>query len=221
MFNSTRTLLLTSAVLSIFSLVQPARADLLVNGGFDTGNYTGWTTNFTAPNNAALIIDSSVGSPSRVHDGIYAVDLNYGGATPSGVLSQTFDTAAGATYQASFWFGAVALAGYTPSITADIFGNNGLTLLATNSYSIAGNNGTQYQFKQFTFVANGLHSTIRFTDASSVNSDPADGLLDTVSVTQIAGAVPEPSTWAMMLLGFAGVGFMAYRQKSKPALMAA
>ncbi len=27
-------------------------------------------------------------------------------------------------------------------------------------------------------------------------------------------AVPEPSTWAMMILGFAGVGFMAYRRKS-------
>ena len=34
-------------------------------------------------------------------------------------------------------------------------------------------------------------------------------------------AVPEPSTWAMMMLGFAGIGFMAYRRKSKPALMAA
>jgi hypothetical protein len=33
-------------------------------------------------------------------------------------------------------------------------------------------------------------------------------------------AVPEPSTWAMLLLGFAGVGFMAYQRKSKPALMA-
>jgi hypothetical protein len=41
--------------------------------------------------------------------------------------------------------------------------------------------------------------------------------LDLVSIA----AVPEPSTWAMMLLGFAGVGFMAYRRKSKPALMAA
>ena len=30
-------------------------------------------------------------------------------------------------------------------------------------------------------------------------------------------AVPEPSTWAMMILGFAGVGFMAYRRKSTPA----
>jgi hypothetical protein len=26
-------------------------------------------------------------------------------------------------------------------------------------------------------------------------------------------AVPEPSTWAMMLMGFAGLGFMAYRRK--------
>jgi hypothetical protein len=34
------------------------------------------------------------------------------------------------------------------------------------------------------------------------------------------GAVPEPSTWAMMILGFAGIGFMAYRRKLKPALMA-
>jgi PEP-CTERM motif len=41
------------------------------------------------------------------------------------------------------------------------------------------------------------------------------------SISAIAAAVPEPSTWAMMILGFAGVGFMAYRRKSKPALMAA
>jgi PEP-CTERM motif len=32
-------------------------------------------------------------------------------------------------------------------------------------------------------------------------------------------AVPEPATWAMMILGFFGVGFMAYRRKqSEPAL---
>ena len=27
--------------------------------------------------------------------------------------------------------------------------------------------------------------------------------------------VPEPSTWALMILGFAGVGFMAYRRKDQ------
>ena len=30
----------------------------------------------------------------------------------------------------------------------------------------------------------------------------------------VVAAVPEPATWAMMLLGFAGVGFMAYRRRS-------
>jgi hypothetical protein len=40
------------------------------------------------------------------------------------------------------------------------------------------------------------------------------------SITASVASVPEPSTWAMMLLGFAGVSFMAYRRKSKPALMA-
>jgi len=28
--------------------------------------------------------------------------------------------------------------------------------------------------------------------------------------------VPEPSTWAMLILGFTGVGFMAYRRKANP-----
>jgi hypothetical protein len=29
---------------------------------------------------------------------------------------------------------------------------------------------------------------------------------------QFSSAVPEPSTWAMMLIGFAGLGFVGYRQ---------
>jgi hypothetical protein len=37
----------------------------------------------------------------------------------------------------------------------------------------------------------------------------------------LSSAVPEPSTWAILLLGFAGIGFMAYRRKAKPRLMAA
>jgi len=40
------------------------------------------------------------------------------------------------------------------------------------------------------------------------------------SISAIA-SVPEPATWAMMVLGFCGLGFMAYRRTSKPALMVA
>jgi hypothetical protein len=34
-------------------------------------------------------------------------------------------------------------------------------------------------------------------------------------VDGFASAVPEASTWAMMVLGFFGVGFLAYRRKSQ------
>jgi hypothetical protein len=37
------------------------------------------------------------------------------------------------------------------------------------------------------------------------------------SLDLTVAAVPEPSTWAMMVLGFLGVGFLSYRRKSKPA----
>ena len=33
--------------------------------------------------------------------------------------------------------------------------------------------------------------------------------------TLSVAAIPEPATWAMLVLGFAGVGFMAYRRKNK------
>jgi outer membrane lipase/esterase len=34
-------------------------------------------------------------------------------------------------------------------------------------------------------------------------------------------SVPEPSTWVTLIIGFAGIGFMAYRRRSKPAPNAA
>ena len=34
-------------------------------------------------------------------------------------------------------------------------------------------------------------------------------------------SVPQPSISAMLILGFAGIGFMAYRRKSRPAVLAA
>jgi hypothetical protein len=53
--------------------------------------------------------------------------------------------------------------------------------------------------------------------------DGYNGGIDNIdfTVSAITAAVPESSTWAMMILGFAGVGFMAYRRKSRSALMVA
>jgi hypothetical protein len=47
--------------------------------------------------------------------------------------------------------------------------------------------------------------------------NPGGGPDNLHPVTLSVTAVPEASTWAMMLLGFASVGFVAYRRKSKPA----
>jgi PEP-CTERM motif len=35
----------------------------------------------------------------------------------------------------------------------------------------------------------------------------------TLTFNPVASAVPEPSTWAMMILGFAGIGAMTYRRR--------
>jgi hypothetical protein len=39
-------------------------------------------------------------------------------------------------------------------------------------------------------------------------------------VTATVQAVPEPSTWAMMILGFAGVGYMTFRHKRRATIPA-
>jgi hypothetical protein len=45
-------------------------------------------------------------------------------------------------------------------------------------------------------------------------------LVDSAGFTaQVVEGVPEPSTWAMMILGFCGIGFITYRRKQNgPAL---
>jgi len=58
---------------------------------------------------------------------------------------------------------------------------------------------------------------------TSIRFVATGGTVDDVRQVRIEGvesitAVPEPSTWAMMILGFAGVGFMAYRRRSTGAL---
>lgn len=86
----------------------------------------------------------------------------------------------------------------------------------------------------------GGSSTVGSCGASYFNSfrwcDAADGLDGLWAGSQIAAnsgeaffaeqlyvrsAVPEPSTWAMMLIGFAGLGFAGYRASRRTAAFAA
>lgn len=64
--------------------------------------------------------------------------------------------------------------------------------------------------------------TGRFVDASGAFTGlgTADARLRPSTVTLSFAAVPEPSTWAMMLLGFGAVGFAMRRRRSASAIHA-
>jgi hypothetical protein len=64
-----------------------------------------------------------------------------------------------------------------------------------------------------TIVFTGSPADPDFTIGSFTLTNPVLRLADTLTISAVA-SVPEPSTWAMMVLGFMGVGFMAYRRKS-------
>jgi hypothetical protein len=102
----------------------------------------------------------------------------------------------------------------SPTIgSGDAFGLFGSSLLLANTYV----SGTQLQVKDYwantTLTALGLSTgAYVYTWGTGAHSD---------SLTINVGSVPEPSTWAMMLLGFCGLGYMAYRRRNTYALCAA
>jgi PEP-CTERM motif len=61
--------------------------------------------------------------------------------------------------------------------------------------------------------------TDRLASTATLFLVDANGNFSTAQI--VTSGVPEPSTWAMMILGFAGIGFMTYRRKNKMALNAA
>jgi PEP-CTERM motif len=118
-------------------------------------------------------------------------------------MSQNVGAIAGHTYTLSF--------DYNPGYGATI--ENGELRVYWNSNLVAdiyrGNLGWS------TYTINDL-TTTTYGTALLFSAWPGYWAgIDNVSVTlndpQVP-AVPEPSTWAMLLVGFAGVGFMAYRR---------
>jgi hypothetical protein len=80
----------------------------------------------------------------------------------------------------------------------------------------------------FLQVATGPNDILNWIDNNTGDTGVLDGIpnytlpaFDILDGNGVASAVPEPSTWAMMIFGFVGVGFMAYRRKSTSAWMAA
>jgi hypothetical protein len=144
-------------------------SELVVNGGFETGDFTGWTVTGAGPN---LV------TTGASHSGTYAAWL--GAVGSDGFVSQVVPTTAGRTYHLQYWLDHTG--GGTPNDFSVQL--NGVTL-AGSTFT---NDTTNFAYRafDFDFTATGA-TTLRF----SAREDPAYWHLDDVSV--MPGTGPAPS----------------------------
>jgi PEP-CTERM motif len=172
----------------------PSGSSLLPNfspSTLTTSNVAAYTTLSAAGLTSAKMLQGAIaGGPVTLGPGTYEIFLGSGG---------TLGNAIGATGAASVVVGNYSEIDPSTGLSEgpNSTTNDGISedLLANGFNNVASTNGT-------TWVNNG--------------SPPANVPLE---LEGTVASVPEPSTWAMMILGFCGLGFMAYRRKqSGPAL---
>jgi len=209
--------LLAAVVSAPFLFPQAASANLLLNGDFEGGVHSSTINGFTnnlvpndwTPNDA---FDFRSGFNQVVANGVFGSNVLQTGnleTDPTPVLSQTFSTTVGATYTVTFqaYDGGSGQGDPLAFLTVAVGAHS-----VTFDQSVA-----SITTGSFTFVGAGSD-----TIAISAKTNPSFWYIDNLDVEfKSVAAVPEPSTWLMMLVGFAGLGFAAYRRKSKPALTAA
>jgi hypothetical protein len=215
--------------LSAWALASEARANLVTNAGFGDpdGNFvdntgtggddvavgssdiTGWTIS-----GAYSVLWIPIGglygglNPSPGNPSSFLVDLT--GTTnsaPFDSVSQTIATTAGAHYTLTFDLGSAIQWGIQAGVTASA-GSASETFTSTNP----GDSTNFWNSETLNFVATGPSTLITLAGASGQSYIGVDN----VAVVETTGGVPEPSTWAMILLGFAGVGYMGYRRAKQP-----
>jgi len=76
---------------------------------------------------------------------------------------------------------------------------------------------SSYVYNLFTDSFYGVNNALLTTDPTAGTFGSTEESLGSGTIS----AVPEPSTWAMMILGFLGLGVMAFRRKAGVALRAA
>ena len=218
-----------TAVVAALASPLAVYAAPFTNGGFETPGVpvgannslsdganpppTGWTVGGTTTSFAIFYENNTFGVIGN--SGPNAVGFG-GNGTTGGILSQTFDTVAGQTYNVNYSVTSQQGVGATLQ-TASIQALNGATILGGVTESIpslvAGENFHWFAGPTLTFVATGSSSTLRFTDTSSVAASACcNWALDAVSVNGQVAAIPEPDTYAFMLAGLGVLGFLARRK---------
>jgi|SRR6185437_11651862 len=206
-----------AALLFISAGAVGAKAALLVDGGFDA---------LTVSNSFYDNYGPVAGDPhyvNNVFDGAWTIttgniDLVSQSTWPAqtspnfidltgntnGAIQQTFATTAGDLYNLTFYVSNNPGGSPHPAVASVSVGD----LSTTVNHDGATADNLNWTLVSETFMALASTSTLTFAE----QDDCCNGgvLLDTVSVT---AAVPEPSTWAMMIVGFCGIGFLAYRRK--------
>jgi hypothetical protein len=167
-----------------FGATQASAAELVQNGGFQTGTFAGWTQ---SGNTGSTTVSSLAGNASTF-------GARLGPVGSIGTLTQMLNTVANQTYTISFDL---------RNLQADAFNSFQVLFGGVQIYaSGAGGFPASYlTFNGFTGTSTGAQTALVF----NFRQDPSYYLLDNVSVQGLA-AVPEPATWMMLLLGFGMVG---------------
>ena len=187
------------ATVCLVSTTPTLAANLVNNGSFETGDLSGWN-NFGNPDFIGVVCD-----PGIAADGIC---FAFGGPIGStGGFDQTVGTVAGGSYKVEF---SLSPSGSPTSSFEALFGGVSLLSLTAPPSNVPLEAYTRYSFDVTATGASALAFVFR--------DDQGFLRLDSVSVTEIESAVPEPSTWAMMLLGFGAMGAVVRaRRRLSPA----
>jgi hypothetical protein len=195
-----------------------ASAAIVNNGSFESG-LTGWTQtgSGTTPGIGITVLTTgginTTGYGDNVpnYDGTHAAFFVDDNAHED--LFQSVSLVGGTEYSLSFALFATASGAANPfSFTmTNSLGTNVLALTNGAATNVPVGVWTGYGY---TFTAPTTGPYLLNFDFASGATPSKDVLLDAVSIAD----VPEPSTWAMLLLGFASIGVMAYRRRGQARL---
>jgi PEP-CTERM motif len=199
---------------TFLAATSPVSANVLLNGDFEaptTATYTylsGLNNDWTYAGGSGVI--NNVGgtawfgsSPPTGSSGSQFAFVQGAGSS----ISQTFSIATAGTFGIS-WLdaGRPNFGAYAGDQTYQVSLNSSVV----GTYSTISGVGFNDEVANLGFLSSGVY-TLTFLGLPTTQSTPDEtAFIDSVNIA----AVPEPSTWAMLILGFLGMGFMAHRRKN-------